>query len=110
MRVHLIRKGTVEVFAQQNAQSRHSFDEWLARVRYADWETPADIQVSFPGADLLGRGSGRVVFNIGGNRYRMIGKYAFGDRQVHLFICWLGTHADYDKLCNAGEQYNVNNY
>ncbi|MBX2922772.1 MAG: type II toxin-antitoxin system HigB family toxin [Chitinophagaceae bacterium] len=56
------------------------------------------------------RGSNRAVFDIGGNKYRMIAKYAFGDRHVHLFICWIGTHAAYDKLCNAGEQYNISNY
>jgi mRNA interferase HigB len=40
----------------------------------------------------------------------MIAKYAFGDKQAHLFICWIGTHAAYDKLCNANEQYTVNDY
>ena len=68
------------------------------------------MQATFPSADLLGKGSNRVIFDIGGNKYRMIGKYAFGDIQVHLFICWIGTHAEYDKLCNAGEQCSVNNY
>ena len=37
-------------------------------------------------------------------------KGAVYDKQVHLFICWIGTHAEYDKLCNAGEQYSVNDY
>jgi HigB_toxin, RelE-like toxic component of a toxin-antitoxin system len=59
---------------------------------------------------LLGRGSNRVVFDIGGSNYRMICKYAFGEKQVHLFICWIGTHAEYDKLCAGREQYTVTNY
>ena|SRR5579871_822101 len=110
MKVHLIRKETIEAFAKRNAQSRVSFDEWLIKLKYADWEEPTDIQATFSSADLLGNSSNRVVFNIGGNKYRMIGKYAFGDKKVHLFICWLGTHAAYDKLCNANEQYAVNDY
>lgn len=110
MKVHLIRRETIEAFAQQNAQSRVSFDEWLIRLKYADWEIPADMQATFPSTDLLGKSSSRAVFDIGGNKYRMIGKYALGDNQVHLFICWIGTHAEYDKLCNAGEQYSVSNY
>lgn len=85
-------------------------DEWLIKLKYADWEVPADMQVTFPSTDLLGKGSSRAVFDIGGNKYRMIGKYAFGDKQAHLFICWIGTHAGYDKLCSVGEQYHVNNY
>jgi mRNA interferase HigB len=68
------------------------------------------MQITFPGTDLLGDGSNRAVFDIGGNKYRMIGKYAFGDNQVHLFVCWIGTHAEYNKLCKAGEQYHVSKY
>ncbi|RYF91432.1 MAG: type II toxin-antitoxin system HigB family toxin, partial [Chitinophagaceae bacterium] len=59
---------------------------------------------------FLGNGSGRVVFDIGGNKYRMICKYAFGDKQVHLFICWIGTHAAYTQLCKKGQQYNITLY
>ena len=110
MRVHLIRKETIDAFAKENAQSRVSFDEWCQKLRYADWELPEDMQRTFPSTDLLGNSSNRAVFDIGGNKYRLIGKYAFGDKEVHLFICWIGTHADYDKLCKAGKQYNVSHY
>lgn len=110
MKVHLIRKETIIAFTKQNAQGRASFDEWCTKLKYADWALPADIKVTFPSTDLLGKGSARAIFDIGGNKYRMIGKYAFGDKQVHLFICWIGTHAQYDKLCNSGEQYKVNDY
>jgi mRNA interferase HigB len=40
----------------------------------------------------------------------MICKYAFGQTQVHLFICWIGAHAAYSALCNARRQYTVNDY
>jgi mRNA interferase HigB len=110
MRVHLIKKETIEEFVKQNTQSRISLTEWLTKIKYADWKNPADIQITFPSADLLGKSSSRVIFNISGNKYRMIGKYAFGDKQVHLFICWIGTHAEYDKLCNENEQYTISNY
>lgn len=110
MRVHLIRKETIEDFSRQNAQSRISFAEWLAKIRYVDWENVADMQNTFPSCDLLGNNSNRAVFNIGGNNCRMICKYAFGDKQVHLFVCWIGTHAEYDKLCNNNKQYSVSIY
>jgi len=84
MKVHLIRKETIAVFVRRNAQSRTSFAEWLIKIKYGDWESPADISAIFPSADLLGNGSHRVVFDIGGNKYRMIGKYVFGDKQMHL--------------------------
>ena len=110
MKVHLIRKESIESFAKQHVQSRGPFEEWSTKLKYADWATPKDIQSTYPATDLLGKGSCRVVFNISGNKYRLIGKYAFGEKQVHLFICWIGTHAAYTKLCEAGEQYNVSDY
>ncbi len=110
MKVHLIRKETIEAYTKDNAQSRLSFAEWRTKLKYANWEMPADMQRTFPGTDLLGKGSNRAVFDIGGNKYRMIGKYAFGDVQAHLFICWIGTHAEYNKLCSAGEQYTISSY
>lgn len=110
MKVHLIKKETLEAFAKQNAQSRAGLEERCTKVRYADWNIPGDLQSTFSTADMLGSGSNRVVFDVAGNRYRMIAKYAFGSRQVHLFVCWIGTHAEYDKLCKAGEQYSVSDY
>ena len=110
MKVHLVRKETIEDFATQNAQSRVSFLEWLDKIKYSDWNKAADMLDIFPGTDLLGKDSNRVIFNIGGNKYRMIGRYAFGEKQVHLFICWIGTHAQYDKLCKEGKQYTISNY
>ena len=110
MKVHLIRKETIERYVVDNARSRPSFTSWLTAVRYADWNAPSDIKQTFGAADLLGNGSNRVVFDIGGNNYRMICKYAFGDKKVHLFICWIGTHAEYDKLCDKNEQYTITNY
>jgi mRNA interferase HigB len=109
MKVHLIRKETIESYVVSNARSKPSFATWLTGVKYADWAGPSDIRQTFGSADLLGNGSSRVVFDIGGNNYRMICKYAFGDKQVHLFICWIGTHAEYNKLCDKEEQYTITN-
>jgi mRNA interferase HigB len=83
---------------------------WLSTIKYADWSQPHDIQLTFGSSDLLGKGSNRIVFDIGGNNYRMICKYIFGKRQVHLFICWIGTHTEYDELCDRNQQYTVNIY
>jgi len=110
MKVHLIKKQTIEDFVSGNARSKSPFQEWLSKLKFADWEKPADIKQTFSTADLLGKSSQRVVFDIGGNTYRMICKYAFGETQVHLFICWVGTHADYDKLNDDGKQYTISIY
>ncbi|HYX07611.1 MAG TPA: type II toxin-antitoxin system HigB family toxin [Bacteroidales bacterium] len=108
MKVHLIKKQSIEDYVQKNARSKPSFESWLSIINYVDWKEPSEIVCTFNNADLLGRGSARVVFNIGGNRYRMICKYYFGNARVHLFVKWIGTHAEYTKLCNSGRQYEIN--
>ena len=110
MKVHLIKKETIHHYALYNSRSRPSFEEMLTKLKLADWEYPSDIKATFSAADLLGKGSNRVVLNIGGNTYRMICKYAFGDARIHLFICWIGTHAEYTKLCDKQMQYTISNY
>lgn len=110
MRVHLIKKNTLERFAQLHPRSRTSLNDWIEKLKFADWEEPGDMKYTYNTADLLGKGSSRVVFDIAGNNYRMICKYVFGAKQAHLFVCWMGTHAEYDKICKQGEQYTVNLY
>ncbi len=110
MRIHLIKLNTIQKFVLTNARSKSSFNDWLGKIKHANWKVPKDMQKTFNSADLLGKNSQRVVFDIGGNNYRMICKYAFGDSQVHLFVCWIGTHAQYDALCDKNEQYSVNIY
>lgn len=108
MRVHLIKKQTIEDFVERHSRSRVSLADWLTKVKFADWNRPGDIKRTFGSADLLGRGSSRVVFDVAGNHYRMICKYMFGVKQVHLFVCWIGTHSDYDALLKDNAQYLIN--
>ena len=108
MKIHLIKKQTVENYIVKNARSKVSFEIWLSIIKYADWKEPNDIISTFNSADILGKGSDRVIFNIGGNNYRMICRYHFGHNKVHLFIKWIGTHAEYTKLCKQQNQYEIN--
>jgi mRNA interferase HigB len=110
MKVHLIKRETIEAYARENARSRSSFRLWLSVLSAADWSGPGDILEMFGSADLLGNGCNRVVFDIGGNEYRMICHYVFGEKQVHLFVCWIGTHAEYDKICKGNKQYKISVY
>ncbi|MBE9468743.1 MAG: type II toxin-antitoxin system HigB family toxin [Bacteroidetes bacterium] len=107
MKAHLIKKQTVEDYVKTNVQSRVPFEIWFSVIRRIEWNEPNDIISTFNSADILGNGSERVVFNIGGNKYRMICRYHFGNNRVHLFVKWIGTHAQYTKLCNEKKQYDV---
>lgn len=110
MKVHLIKKKTIEEYVVANARSKSSFKLWLISISYSDWDKPDDIIATFGAADLLGNGSNRVVFDIGGNNYRMICKYQFGENKVRLYVKWIGTHAQYTQLCNSNKQYTINAY
>jgi mRNA interferase HigB len=107
MKVHLIKRQTVEEFSLRYPMSTTSFALWLEKLKHADWEKPGDIKMTYNSADLLGGGSNRVVFDIAGNRYRMICKYVFGETQIHLFVYWIGTHADYTILCRHNKQFTI---
>jgi mRNA interferase HigB len=110
MKVHLIKRETIESYMIGQARGRPSFEDWLTKIKRADWRTPEDIQATFKSADLLGGGCNRTVFNIGGNLYRLIAKYWFGTSKVHLYIKWIGTHAEYTNLCKKNLQYTVDIY
>ena len=104
------RKNYFKFCCAGHAASRSSFKLWLNAIKIADWNTPEDLVGTFGSADLLGNGSERVVFDVGGNNYRVIAKYDFAKTRVHLTICWIGTHAEYTKLCKANNQYKVKIY
>lgn len=106
MKVHLIKQQSIEDYAiKHHAES--TFNEWIYKIKRADWIKPMDMKSTFNSADFIGKGSDRVVFDIGGNNHRLICKYYFGKKQVHLYICWIGTHAEYDILNAKNKQYTV---
>ena len=110
MKVNLIKRKTIEQYAVAHARSRNSLRIWLTLLKMADWVEPEDIKETFATADLLGNGSERIVFDIAGNHDRVICKYHFGVTKVHLFIKWIGTHAEYTKLCNGNKQYTITDF
>ena len=74
---------------------------FLALLKVAEWNVPGDIKSTFgKRVDIVCNGS-RVVFDIGGGNYRIICGVSFGIKSVFLFIKFIGTHAEYDKLCKA---------
>lgn len=82
----------------EDAQRRHAdvsrrLSAWLAEAKDAKWASFQDIRLRYPKADRVG---GRYVFDIGGNRFRLIVKINFAVGVVS--IRWFGTHAEYDKI------------
>ena len=67
---------------------------WVHIVRAADWSKPTDVKEVFRSADILGRG--RAVFDIGGNKYRLVAAIHYRGKRV--YIRFIGTHRDYDRI------------
>ena len=79
---------------ENNPDSETSLRAWARDVRRADWETTHDIRNQFASASFV-RGN-RVVFNIAGNRYRLVVWVQFRWRTV--YVKWVGTHLEYDRI------------
>ena len=73
---------------------KSALDAWFNEARLADWKNPADVVKAYASASIVG--GDRVVFNIKGNDYRLV--VAIHYRLQIVFIKWLGSHAEYDKI------------
>jgi mRNA interferase HigB len=82
-------KGTADYNAVRSA-----LDAWFHEALRAEWKGPADVRRSYRNASIVG--PDRVVFNIKGNSYRLVVAVDYG-RQI-VFIKWIGSHAEYDKV------------
>lgn len=67
---------------------------WFKEVEKAEWKNPAEVKRLYGAADFVG--DGRIVFNIGGNRYRLVVWVKYSIKLV--LIKWVGTHEEYDKI------------
>ncbi|MFN0317863.1 MAG: type II toxin-antitoxin system HigB family toxin [Burkholderiales bacterium] len=67
---------------------------WYRHALKADWASPADVKAQFGSASVLK--DGRVVFNIRGNKYRLVVWINYPYRVV--YIRFAGTHAQYDAI------------
>jgi mRNA interferase HigB len=67
---------------------------WLKLAEASQWNSPADVKQLFRSADVIG--ANRIVFNIGGNKYRLVVKVEY--RIGLIFIRFIGTHAEYDEV------------
>lgn len=108
MRVHVIKWKSVEEFVTTHVRSKVSFESFKEKIKHSDWNSTNDIQSTFKSADMIK--NDRIVFNIGGNNFRIICTYWFGPNMVHLYLKWIGTHAEYTKLCNKNFQYTIDEY
>jgi len=66
---------------------------WFDEAKNADWAGPADVKALYRSASFVGD---RVVFNIAGNKYRLVVYINYPYRVI--YIRFVGTHKAYDKI------------
>ncbi len=76
------------------ADSEQPLKSWFKTAKEADWAEPSEVKEQFRNASFIG--SNRVIFNIAGNKYRLVVAVNYPYRV--LYIRFIGTHAQYDKI------------
>ena len=95
--MRIIKPTRIREYWMQYPQARPSLEQWLMRTKAANWTNLADLRQTFPSADPVRVTSGRtvMVFNIAGNRYRLLTAIHYNMRKV--FVLRFLTHAEYTR-------------
>jgi mRNA interferase HigB len=98
--MRIIARRTLREFVEKRrghkdqAALKAALDAWFDEVKKAQWSSTADIKRSYATASIVS--GDRVVFNVKGNDYRLVVAVDF-ERGI-VWIKWIGTHRDYDKV------------
>ena len=92
--MRVIARRALRTFWEEHPEAEGPLRAWSKEVERADWTTPAQIRDRFPRASIVR--DNRVVFDIGGNRFRLVAWVNY--RQRAVYIKWLGTHSEYDRI------------
>jgi len=93
--VQIIARRTLRLFWERHPSAEVPLRNWYTTVSKAAWRGPADVKRAFGGTvDFVG--DNRIVFDIGGNKYRLVVRVAYRFKRV--LVKFVGTHAAYDKI------------
>lgn len=92
--MRIVAKRTLRTYWEKEPRAEQPLKSWHAIAAKADWSSPADIRAIYAKASIVG--GDRVVFDIGGNRYRLVVRFDYTYRIG--FVRFIGTHAEYDRI------------
>jgi mRNA interferase HigB len=92
--MRVIAKKILRTFWEKHTDSKDQLEAWFKEASKAKWNSPNDIKNQYSKASILK--SGRVIFNICGNKYRLITQINYLRHWV--FIRFIGTHEEYDQI------------
>ena len=89
--MRIIKRAALVRFWSQHPDAKGSLEAWYGVVRKAKWTSPIEMKQVYANARLVGR---RTVFNIAGNKYRLIARVNVSQT---VFVLHMLTHSDYHK-------------
>lgn len=92
--MRIISIKTLKDYWQKEPEAEEELKAWYSEAKNTTWKTPADIKEKYRNASILK--AGRVVFNICGNKYRLVVWINYQYSMV--YIRFIGTHKEYDKI------------
>jgi mRNA interferase HigB len=92
--MNVVKRKTLIGYGKKYVDAKCQLDAWYHETDKGRWSGPQDIKERYPSASLLRNNV--VVFNIKGNRYRLVVRVEYKSQVV--FVTWFGPHAEYDKL------------
>ena len=92
MRVIAVK--TLKLYAKKRKEAEQSLFAWNEEACKADWKNHNELKAQIGNASVIG--DKRVVFNIHGNKHRLIVDIEY--RLQIIFIVWIGNHKEYDKI------------
>ena len=94
--MRIIAKGTLKDFWSVNdyRDSEQPLKSWYQEVKRANWNNHNEVKAQYVNASILRYG--RIVFNVAGNKYRLVAWINYKLKIV--YIRFIGTHAKYDKI------------
>ena len=92
--MRIISRKKLREFWRQHSDTEKPLKAWFADVKNADWQNSMDIKRDYLNVSFLA--VNRVVFNIKGNKYRLIS--AINYEFAIVYIRFIGTHKDYDRI------------
>lgn len=94
--MQVIAKRTLQAFWTRYPRAKQPLAACYKVASKANWQSPADIKAAF-GASVDFVGGNRVIFDIGGNKYRLIVYVAYAP-YYRVLIKFVGTHDEYDRI------------
>ena len=93
--MQIIAKRTLIRFWEKHPQAERPLRAWYGLVDKALWTGPADVKAMF-GTTVDFVADNRLVFDVGGNKFRLVVHVAYAYRRV--LIKFVGTHQEYDRI------------